>query len=166
MIPLLLAATLAVSTPGIQKDLTGPVQRLLDAPAAAPISKDLKGPATAPLDGKVHSFVLPAGAPLPPGALLNVSPLQRDAGALCHKQVTETPGPASAQDPLAPKYVTPEARKKLGDLPPGLVEHAVNRLVNGCPVREIAWGGQTYYLDMPVAKLERTDPVVFHRVQH
>jgi len=148
MIPLLLAASLAVSTPGLQKDLTAPVQRVLDAPAPAPLSKDLK----APIDGKsLRTFVLPAGAPLPPGAVLVGSPQQLYAGQLCQRKAVQT---------LGPKFLTPGDLKKLGDLPPGLLEHAVNRLVNGCPVREIVFGGQTYYLDMPVATLERVDPVV------
>ena len=36
--------------------------------------------------------------------------------------------------------------KKLNELPPGLVEHAVLRVVNGCPVREVVFAGQTYYI--------------------
>lgn len=148
MIALLFAATLGVPAPGLQKDLTAPAQRLVDAPVSAPISKDLKGP----IDGKsFRSFVLPSGAALPPGAVLTGSPQQLYAGALCQKKAIQT---------LGPKVLTPDGLKKLGDLPPGLLEHAVNRLVNGCPVREIVFGGQTYYLDMPVAKLERADPVV------
>ena len=52
--------------------------------------------------------------------------------------------------------------KKLGDLPPGLLEHAVNRLVDGCPVREIvAGGGRTYYLDMAIPTVERVDPAAY-----
>jgi hypothetical protein len=126
MTPILFAAALAASTPGAQKDLT------------------------APLAGKsLRTFVLPPGAPLPPGAVLTGSPQQLYAGAFCQKKAVLTSGP---------KFLTPEAFKELGELPPGLLEHAVNRLVNGCPVREIVFGGQTYYLDMPVATLERADP--------
>lgn len=44
--------------------------------------------------------------------------------------------------------------KKLGELPPAVEEHAVNRIVNGCPVREIVYAGQTYYLEAPVGGLE------------
>ncbi len=36
--------------------------------------------------------------------------------------------------------------KKLNELPWGVQEHAVWRTVGGCPVREIVFGGQTYYL--------------------
>jgi hypothetical protein len=36
---------------------------------------------------------------------------------------------------------------KLNELPPGLVEHAVLRTVNGCPVREVVFAGQTYYIE-------------------
>ena len=71
------------------------------------------------------------------------------AGKLCQKRAVQTAGPDHA--PL----------KKLGDLPPGLLEHAVNCLVNGCPVREIVSGGQTYYLDMASPTMERIDPVSY-----
>ena len=37
--------------------------------------------------------------------------------------------------------------KKLNALPPGLLEHAVLRTVNGCLVREIVFAGQTYYIE-------------------
>jgi hypothetical protein len=134
MIPLMLAATLTVATPDLQKDLRAP-------PTGKPF----------------RSFVLPDGASLPPGAVLTGSPQQLYAGALCQKKAIQT---------LGPRYLTPEALKKLGDLPPGLLEHAVNRLVNGCPVREIVWGGGTYYLDMPVATLDRVDPAAYAPAKH
>ncbi|MDB5459950.1 MAG: hypothetical protein JWO72_1691 [Caulobacteraceae bacterium] len=35
--------------------------------------------------------------------------------------------------------------KRLGDLPPGFLQHAVLRVIDGCPVLEIRWQGQTYY---------------------
>jgi hypothetical protein len=35
---------------------------------------------------------------------------------------------------------------RLDQLPPGMVEHAVLRTIAGCPVREIVWHGQTYYV--------------------
>jgi hypothetical protein len=50
---------------------------------------------------------------------------------------------------------------KLGDLPPGVLEHAVLRIVDGCPVREIVYAGQTYYYpDIGSDGLERLDPAV------
>jgi hypothetical protein len=68
------------------------------------------------------------------------------AGKLCQKQAVQTAGPDHA--PL----------KKLGELPPGLLEHAIDRVVDGCPVREIVDGGRTYYLDMASPTVERVDP--------
>jgi hypothetical protein len=149
MIPFLLAATLAIANPGLQKDLSAPAQRLVDSPVAAPLSKDLRAP---PPGKSLRSFVLPLGAPLPPGAILSGSAQRLYAGALCQKKAVPTSGP---------QHLTLEGLKKLGDLPPGLLEHAVNRLVNGCPVREIVMGGQTYYLVMPVATLDRVDPTAY-----
>ena len=108
-----------------------PVQNPLDHPAPAPLQKDLKAP--------TFSAIVVAGNPN----------LQKDLKGnltLCNRPVTKAVGPAGA--PV----------RKLGDLPPGLEEHAVVRLVNGCPVREIVSGGRTYYLDMPVATLDRIDP--------
>jgi hypothetical protein len=48
--------------------------------------------------------------------------------------------------------------KRLDQLPRGLLEHAVWRTVGGCPVREIVFGGQTYYLSSASPRLERLDP--------
>ena len=56
--------------------------------------------------------------------------------------------------------------KKLGDLPPGLLEHAVLRIVQGCPVREIVFAGQTYYLGVSGGQLEPIDPVARRPAQH
>ena len=36
--------------------------------------------------------------------------------------------------------------RRLGDLPEAWLEHAVYRLVDGCPVREIVYRGQVYYV--------------------
>ena len=53
----------------------------------------------------------------------------------------------------------------MGELPPGLLEHAVNRLVDGCPVREIvAGGGRTYYLDIASPTVERVDPAAYAKM--
>ncbi len=48
--------------------------------------------------------------------------------------------------------------KKLNELPWGVMEHAVWRTVGGCPVREIVFAGQTYYLASGNPQLERLDP--------
>jgi hypothetical protein len=50
--------------------------------------------------------------------------------------------------------------KKLNELPWGVMEHAVWRTVGGCPVREIVFQGQTYYLTSANPRVERLDPVV------
>ena len=74
----------------------------------------------------------------------------------------QPPSAKEACAKLAERTVAPDGTpllRKLGDLPPGLVEHAVMRTVNGCPVREILFAGQTYYLDAPTGGLERIDPV-------
>ena len=50
--------------------------------------------------------------------------------------------------------------KRLDQLPWGLVEHAVLRSVGGCPVREVVYQGQTYWIQpQPVVGLERVAPV-------
>jgi hypothetical protein len=36
--------------------------------------------------------------------------------------------------------------KSLQDLPPAVLEHAVYRLIGGCPVREVRWHGQTVFV--------------------
>jgi hypothetical protein len=73
--------------------------------------------------------------------------LQQDANGkltLCNRSgATKTLGPDGL--PLT----------KLGDLPPAVEEHAIVRMVNGCPVREVVYNGQTYYLDAPLGGLER-----------
>ena len=88
---------------------------------------------------------------LPPEIIAKLSPESRRrlafAGKLCQRRAVQTAGPDHGQ------------LKKLGELPPGLLEHAVNRLVNGCPVREIVYGRRTYYLDTASPAMERIDPV-------
>ena len=49
--------------------------------------------------------------------------------------------------------------RRLDQLPRGVMEHAVWRSVGGCPVREIVFGGQTYYLASSNPQIERLDPV-------
>ena len=159
MSPLLFAAALALSSPAPDASAASPIlkdlpsarpQTLLDAPAKAPLLKDLHGPAPDPLSRPLQTWVLPLGAMPPPGSL---SKLEHDKlafeGKLCVRPPVKTSGPGNSKV------------QKLGDLPPGLLEHAVNRLVNGCPVREIVSGGGVYYLDAPTGGLERADPVAY-----
>jgi hypothetical protein len=70
------------------------------------------------------------------------------------------PDPTAACARLANQTVAPDGvpLKKLGELPPALLEHAVWRRVGGCPVREIVFGGQTYYLQGSGPKVVRLDP--------
>ena len=44
--------------------------------------------------------------------------------------------------------------RKLNELPWGVVEHAVWRKVEGCPVREVVYKGKTYYVQSSMPKLE------------
>jgi hypothetical protein len=48
--------------------------------------------------------------------------------------------------------------KKLNELPWGQMEHAVWRRVEGCPVREIVFGGETYYVVSGNPRVERLAP--------
>jgi hypothetical protein len=156
MSPLLFAAALALSSPTpdasapspILKDLpSATAQTPLDAPAKPPLLRDLRGPEDS-AQGSVRTWVLPLGAMPPPGSL---SRQERDRlafeGKLCQRKTVQTLGPDHS------------TLKKLGELPPGLLEHAVNRIVDGCPVREIVSDGGTYYLDVAGPTLERLDPV-------
>lgn len=45
--------------------------------------------------------------------------------------------------------------RRLDQLPRGVMEHAVWRTVAGCPVREIVFDGETYYVTSADPKLER-----------
>jgi hypothetical protein len=57
-----------------------------------------------------------------------------------------------AETPACAKLLTQTAApdgtpfKKLDELPEAVQEHAVWRTVGGCPVREVVWQGQTYYV--------------------
>jgi hypothetical protein len=73
-----------------------------------------------------------AGAPASPPIATFVR--KGDATPACAKLLTQTVAPDG----------TPF--KKLDELPPEVQEHAVWRTVGGCPVREVVWGGQTYYV--------------------
>ncbi len=64
------------------------------------------------------------------------------------------PTPAEACAALTAKTSGPGGGvfKRLDELPPGVVEHAVLRSVNGCPVREIRFQGKTYYVGPSIPK--------------
>ena len=70
--------------------------------------------------------------------------------------------PTHACANLTQQTVAPDGTpllKRLDQLPRGVMEHAVWRTVGGCPVREIVFGGQTYYMASTNPQLERLDPV-------
>jgi hypothetical protein len=103
-------------------------------------------------------------APAPPqpvqaidggGPLFN-APLRR----LAPNQFIPAP-PSVACSRLATQTVAPDGVrifKRLDQLPWGVLEHAVWRTVSGCPVREIVFGGQTYYVASSSPRIERLDP--------
>ncbi len=49
--------------------------------------------------------------------------------------------------------------KRLDELPWGLIEHAVLRSVGGCPVREVVYQGQTFWVEAPQGQLDRANPM-------
>jgi hypothetical protein len=49
--------------------------------------------------------------------------------------------------------------KKLNELPWGVLEHAVWRKVGGCPVREVVYKGQTYYVGSSLPTVDRSPAV-------
>jgi hypothetical protein len=57
-----------------------------------------------------------------------------------------------AETPACAKLLTQTAApdgtpfRRLDQLPPAVEEHAVWRTVGGCPVREVVWDGQVYYV--------------------
>ncbi len=73
-----------------------------------------------------------AGAPASPPITTVV--VKHDLPPACAKLLTQTVAPDG----------TPFRR--LDQLPPKVEERAVWRTVSGCPVREIVWEGQTYYV--------------------
>ena len=55
--------------------------------------------------------------------------------------------------------------KKLNELPWAVQEHAVWRTVGGCPVREIVFEGETYYLASGNPQIERVDPIAHQKFE-
>jgi hypothetical protein len=88
------------------------------------------------------------------------APLRR----LAPNQYIQAP-PSLACAKFATRTVAPDGVRffrRLDQLPWGVLEHAVWRTVGGCPVREIVFGGQTYYVASASPRIERLDPVA-HR---
>jgi hypothetical protein len=75
-----------------------------------------------------------------------IAPLGSDTQAACAKLATRTVAPDGI--PL----------RKLGELPGAIMEHAVWRTVAGCPVREVVYKGQTYYVTSATPKVEKIEP--------
>ncbi len=97
--------------------------------------------------------------PLLFAAALSLSPAVAGQGQGLDLRFSFSPSPNAGEAcaKLGLQTVAPDGTpmlRKLGDLPWGLVEHAVWRTVAGCPVREIVWNGQTYYLDSSGPRLE------------
>jgi hypothetical protein len=87
-----------------------------------------------------------------------LSPMQRAASG----RIIQPPA-ASACAKFATRTVAPDGVRffrRLDQLPWGVVEHAVWRMVEGCPVREIVFGGQVYYMASASPQIERLDPMV------
>lgn len=77
-----------------------------------------------------------------PGKPPNVRRLGPDTTEACNKLAIQTVAPDGV--PL----------RKLGDLPGAIMEHAVLRTVAGCPVAEVVYKGQTYYVQGSKSGLE------------
>ena len=54
--------------------------------------------------------------------------------------------------------------RRLDQLPPKIEEHAVWRTVSGCPVREVVWQGQAYYVGSSNPVLD-SGPLTGGRIQ-
>jgi hypothetical protein len=91
-----------------------------------------------------------AGAPASPSITTFVA--KGDVTPACAKLLTQTVAPDG----------TPFRR--LDQLPPKVEEHAVWRTVGGCPVREVVWEGQTYYVGSSNPVLD-AGPLTGRRIQ-
>jgi hypothetical protein len=89
------------------------------------------------------------GAPASPPVTTFV--VKGDITPACAKLLTQTAAPDG----------TPFRR--LDQLPPEVQEHAVWRTVGGCPVREVVWEGQTYYVGATNPVVD-TSPLVGNRI--
>ena len=70
------------------------------------------------------------------------------------------PLPAAACAALLSQTVAPDGAplRRLDQLPSGLVEHAVLRSVNGCPVREVRYQGRTFYVGPSIPEMKPATP--------
>jgi hypothetical protein len=91
-----------------------------------------------------------AGAPASPPITTFV--VKGDLTPACAKLLTQTVAPDGTRI------------KKLNELPPAIEEHAVWRKVSGCPVREVVWEGQTYYLGSSDPVFD-TEPLQGNRIR-
>jgi hypothetical protein len=91
-----------------------------------------------------------AGAPANPPITTLV--VKGDVTPACAKLLTQTAAPDG----------TPFRR--LDQLPAKIEEHAVWRTVGGCPVREVVWQGQTYYVGSSNPVLD-SGPLTGSRIQ-
>ena len=99
------------------------------------------------LTALIASAALPAFADSPQAAVIDkrgVVPPQL-AGRSVTQVVPFTPATCSALMQTT-RHIGGVPLMRLDELPPGLLEHAVLRTVGGCPVREVVWNGQTYYV--------------------
>ena len=88
--------------------------------------------------GLIAGCALPAFADAPAAAdNPGVTPPARSAEA-CRAMLSEA------------KQIGDAPLKRLDELPRGVLEHAVLRLVAGCPVREVVLNGQIYYVPSPL----------------
>jgi hypothetical protein len=101
------------------------------------------------------------------GAAMADAPISR-----IHPNRTLGPDPTAACAKLTTQTVAPDGVKffrRLDQLPWGVLEHAVLRTVAGCPVREIVYEGQTWYVASGSPQIERLDPAArapIHRDDH
>jgi hypothetical protein len=98
----------------------------------------------------IHVLVLPNAS----GVLPNTPALERALTAVrCQMTAQKADYEGSAQF------------KNLDELPWGLIEHAVLRSVDGCPVREVVYQGQTYWVRPAAAgTIERVQPLTGQRM--
>ena len=93
--------------------------------------------------------------PLIFAAALALSPAPASSIDVAAHPASETTRACAA---LAQLAVAPDGTPmlyKLTDLPPGVEEHAVWRTVAGCPVREVVYNGQAYYMGSSLPRLDR-----------
>ncbi len=111
-----------------------------------------------------------AGAALP---ALADAPAAADNSGVAQQQRADR-SVAADRGVLATCSVLLQTAKKIGDvpllrldqLPDGMLEHAVLRIVAGCPVREVVWAGQTYYVAPTAPPVLDAEPLRGSRITH